>query len=207
VYQVGFNRRFASVYRSLKERLDSGALVALSASLKMNRGELHRPPWTGDPSISGGFLYETPVHMLDLVRYLLGEPAEVVCRARSCVYDELDNFSVLITFPTGMSATLTTCAHATWLVPFERVEIYGEHAMAATEEMDRITFSPGVGNAAEVIDVAQQPFEQRWGYIEEDRRFVDAILGEGEPAVTAAEGLATTELVARLYAAAAARSH
>ena len=202
VYQAGFNRRFAGVYRELKHRLASGDIVLSSALLKMNRGELRRPAWTGDPLVSGGFLYETPIHMLDLTRYLFGEPVEVVCRARATVYDQLDDFSMLFTFESGASAVFATSAHATWLFPFERVEVYGEHAAIVTEEMERITFSTGDQQAALTLDFAQQPRDERWGYIEADGRFVDAICGVGEPAVSAAEAFATTQLVERCYAAA-----
>jgi myo-inositol 2-dehydrogenase/D-chiro-inositol 1-dehydrogenase len=201
VYQAGFNRRFASVYVELKRRFDDG-LTPLSAALKMNRGELQHPAWTADPSMSGGFLYETPIHMLDMARHLFGEPHEVVVRARATVYDQLDDFSMLLTFQSGMTATLSASAHATWLVPFERVEVYGDHATAVTEEMDRITYAGGVGQRAETHDFAQQPFEERWGYVEEDRRFVDAICGVGEPVVTAEDAHATTALVDRCYRAA-----
>ena len=204
VYQAGFNRRFALVYKELHARIASGALAPTSALLKMNRGELQKPAWTGDPAISGGFLYETPVHILDLARHLFGDVREIVCRARATVYDQLDDFSMLLTFESGMSAVLAASAHATWLSPFERVEVYGAHAIAATEEMERITFARGIGEAAEVIDVAQAPFERRWGYVEEDAIFVDAMLGGCDPAVGAAEALRTTELVDRCYRAASA---
>ncbi len=204
VYQAGFNRRFASVYVALKDRIAGGTLTPTSVLMKMNRGELQRPAWTGDPSISGGFLYETPIHMLDMIRHLFGDPAEVICRARATVYDQLDDFSMLFTFASGLSAVFATSAHATWQFPFERVEVYGAHMIAATEEMDRITFSAGIARESDVIvqDFAQQPFEQRWGYVEEDRRFVDAMLGTGAPAVGAEGAFATTSLVERCYAAA-----
>ena len=199
VYQAGFNRRFAPVYVEMKRCLDDGDITPTSALLKMNRGELQRPAWTGDPAISGGFLYETPVHMLDLIRHLFGEPAEVVVRARSTVYQQLDDFSILFTFPSGMSAVFATSAHTTWLFPFERVEIYGEHAIAATEEMERMTFARGIGQASQTQDYSQLPFEERWGYIEEDRRFVGAILGIEAPAVSAGDAYGTTALVDRCY--------
>jgi myo-inositol 2-dehydrogenase/D-chiro-inositol 1-dehydrogenase len=202
IYQAGFNRRFAGVYRELKHRIEGGDLVPSSALLKMNRGELQRPLWTGDPLISGGFLYETPIHMLDLVRHLFGDPVEVICRARATTYDQLDDFSILFTFASGMSAVFATSAHTTWLFPFERIEVYGEHGAIVTEEMERITFATGIEQATLTLDFAQQPRPERWGYIEEDGRFVDAICGVGEPAVSAAEAFATTELVERCYAAA-----
>jgi myo-inositol 2-dehydrogenase/D-chiro-inositol 1-dehydrogenase len=199
VYQAGFNRRFASVYRELKHRIDGGDLAPASALLKMNRGELQQPAWTGDPLVSGGFLYETPVHMLDLARHLFGEPTEVICRARSSAYSQLDDFSMLLTFDGPVHATLTASAHATWLFPFERVEVYGDHAIAATEEMERITFATGVGRPAVTVEFAQQPLEERWGYLEEDGRFVDAMVGVSVPAVTAADAFGTTQLVDWCY--------
>jgi myo-inositol 2-dehydrogenase/D-chiro-inositol 1-dehydrogenase len=200
IYQAGFNRRFAPVYASLKRWLDDHPPA--SALLKMNRGELRKPAWVGDPSISGGFLYETPVHMLDMARHLFGEPAEVMVRARSTVYDELDDFSMLLTFVSGVTATLTASAHATWLFPFERVEVYADHAIAATEEMERVSFGAGDGQPAEILDFAQRPFEERWGYVDEDRRFVDAICGAAEPAVPAEDAYRTAALVDRCYRAA-----
>lgn len=202
VYQAGFNRRYALVYKELTARIASGSITPTSALLKMNRGELQRPAWTGDPSISGGFLYETPIHMLDLARHLFGEPAEVIVRARATVYDQLDDFSILLTFPSGVTAAMATSAHTTWLNPFERIEVYGAHAIAVTEEMDRITFGSGIGAPAETIDVTQAPFERRWGYVEEDALFVSAVLDDGPPAVDAEEALQTTALVERCYTAA-----
>jgi len=199
VYQAGFNRRFAGVYLELKRRLDAGDLVPTSVLLKMNRGELQRPVWTGDPAISGGFLYETPVHMLDLARFLFGDPVDLVVRARATVYNQLDDFSMLFTFPSGMTAVFASSAHTTWLAPFERVEVYGDHRAVVTEEMDRITFADGVGRPSRVIDFAQRPFEERWGYVEEGRLFLDAVFGDAPPAVSAEDAFATTALVASCY--------
>ncbi len=34
----------------------------------MNRGELLHPDWVGNPKLTGGFLYETTIHMFDLLR-------------------------------------------------------------------------------------------------------------------------------------------
>ncbi len=48
IYQIGFNRRFANVYRFAKTQIDEGHIVPLAAQLKHNRGELTQPPWTGD---------------------------------------------------------------------------------------------------------------------------------------------------------------
>ncbi len=201
IYQIGFNRRFAPVYKFLKHLIDSGRLTPLIAQLKHNRGELQQPPWTGDPSVTGGFLYETPVHLFDLCRCFFGEVQEVVGWARQSVYRELDGFVFLFRFRSGVLATVTTVAHTTWLAPYERVEIYGPHQIAATEEMDRAAFCPDARAPAEGLECAHVPFEERWGYVEEDRLFIDAVLGERAPAVTAEDGYRATELVEACYRA------
>ena len=76
VFQVGHNRRYAPVYAKLKELL--GSDTAHSAHIKMNRGKLKNPVWTGDVNVTGGFLYETTIHLFDMVRFQFGEVAEQV---------------------------------------------------------------------------------------------------------------------------------
>lgn len=201
VYQVGFNRRFAPVYRFVRQLLQAGRLAPRVAHLKMNRGELQEPPWTGDPGVTGGYLYETPVHLLDLVRHLLGEVAEIQGWGRQSVYREPDGVTLLVRFRSGVTATLATVAHATWLFPFERVELYGVHQAAVTEEMEHAAFAPAPRAPVEALDCRHLPFEEKWGYAEEDRLFVSAALGEVAPPVSAEDGYRATELVEACYRA------
>ncbi len=202
VYQLGFNRRFARVYRFLKELIAGGRLVPLLAQMKHNRGELQQPPWTGDPAVTGGYLYETPVHLFDMGRFLFGEVSEVSGVARQSVYNELDGFVMLFRFASGVAASVTSVAHTSWFFPYERVEVYGPHQTAVTEELERAWFSPEARGQVEAIDCFQMPFEEKWGYVEEDRRFIDAVLGEAPPPVTAEDGYRATELVEAVYQAA-----
>jgi predicted dehydrogenase len=44
----------------------------------MNRGELKNPVWTGDVNVTGGFLYETTIHLFDMMRFQFGEIEELV---------------------------------------------------------------------------------------------------------------------------------
>src|SRR5690349_6925087 len=97
VVQVGHNRRFAPVYATLKQLL-SDTHTPHSAHVKMNRGELLNPVWTGDPSVTGGFLYETPIHMFDMMRFLFGEIETLVALGSRHEYKEVDDFSILLKF-------------------------------------------------------------------------------------------------------------
>lgn len=201
IYQIGFNRRFSNVYRFAKQHIEEGRIVPCLAQMKHNRGELQQPAWTGDRSVTGGYLYETPVHLFDMGRFLFGDVAEVTGSARQSAYDELDGFAMLFTFHSGLVASVTSVAHTSWLFPYERVEIYGVHSTIVTEELERAWFSPGVREQVEAVDCFHMPFDQKWGYIEQDRLFVDAALGERPPAVTAEDGYRATELVEAVYRA------
>lgn len=198
-YQVGHNRRFAPAYKAAKARLADGSLRVTSAHIKMNRGELQQPPWVGDRAVTGGFLYESPVHLLDMACWLLGEVAWVQVVGGAHVYREPDDFSMLLGFASGIHAAFTSCAHSTWLFPFERVELFGAHAALVTEEMERVQFAPGLGKPVETQEFGPLPIPEKWGYIEEDRLFVEAVLTRGSPPVTAEDGYRAVELVDACY--------
>ena len=198
IFQVGHNRRFAPVYATLKQML-AETYTPHSAHVKMNRGELLKPEWTGDPELTGGFLYETPIHMFDMVRFLFGDVESLHAVGSTHEYKEVDDFSVLLKFKNGMHATLATAADASWLFPFERVEVFSHHATLVTREMESLTCSTGLeGNFTEQT-MQQLPREQKWGYAQEDRAFIDAIVNGSEPLVTAFDGLMSVRLVDAVY--------
>lgn len=199
LYQLGFNRRWAPAYAFVRDLIARGEVQPAMAHVKMNRGELQNPPWVSATSLTGGFLYESTIHLLDMCRFLLGDVAAVICRARTTAYQEPDGFAAILRCASGTLVTFHSCAHATWAFPFERVEIFGPHQAVATEEMERVTLSPGVGRASSTRDFFQLPMEDKWGYRAEDAAFVDAILSEERPRVTAEDGLRATELAEACY--------
>jgi myo-inositol 2-dehydrogenase/D-chiro-inositol 1-dehydrogenase len=199
VYQVGHNRRFAPVYRVLKEAIDTGKLRPLSVHAKMNRGELVNPPWVWDSHLTGGFLYETPVHMFDLMTFFFGRVEWVQVAAQAHEHGELDDFSILLSFQSGVQATMKTYAHATWHFPFERFEVYGMHATYESFEMESISFTTGLGSKTTTYDFSHASMHEKWGYIEEDRLFVDALDGKSPAPVTADDGHHVVELIEACY--------
>ena len=199
IYQVGHNRRFAPVYKVLKQAIESNELLPLSVHAKMNRGELVNPPWVWDASLTGGFLYETPVHMFDLMTFLFGKVEWVEVSARSHEHGELDDFSILLCFQSGLQATMKTYAHASWHFPFERFEVYGMHSTYETFEMERISFTKGLESQTTTYDFSLASMHEKWGYIEEDRLFVDALEGKSAAPVTADDGYNVVELIETCY--------
>lgn len=197
VFQVGHNRRYAPVYVKLKELLATDR--AHSAHIKMNRGELKNPVWTGDVGVTGGFLYETTIHLFDMARHQFGEIEELVAYGSQHEYPELDEFSILFKFKSGFHCTFASSSDASWHFPFERIEVFAHHRTIMTEEMERLIDSRGEDANFETISFAMTEKEERWGYVQEDRAFVDAILNGTEPPVTALDGYKSVELVEAVY--------
>lgn len=198
IFQIGHNRRFAPVYAKLKQLL-SETHTPHSAHVKMNRGELLKPEWTGDPEVTGGFLYETPIHMFDMMRFLFGEIERLHAIGSTHEYGEVDDFSVLLKFANGMHATLATAADASWLFPFERVEVFCHHATLVTREMESLTCSSNLEGHFTEQTMQQLAREERWGYVQEDKAFIDAIVNNSPPPVTAFDGLMSVRIADAVY--------
>lgn len=197
-FQVGHNRRFAPVYAELKRMLQ-GSHSPHSAHVKMNRGELLNPEWVGDPKITGGFLYETTIHMFDMMRFLFGEVASIQAVGSSHEYAETDDFSALFSFAGGLHATLASSADASWLFPFERVEVFCHHATIVTREMESLVYSEGLDGRHIERSMHQLAKEEKWGYLQEDLAFIDSVVAGTPAAVTAADGFKSVELVNAVY--------
>jgi myo-inositol 2-dehydrogenase/D-chiro-inositol 1-dehydrogenase len=198
VYQVGHNRRLAPAYVYLKQQIDSGFIPYLT-NAKQNDGDWLNPPWITDLSLTGGFLYESSVHLLDILRWLLGEVVSVQARAAANVYDVVNDFAILLTFEGNRFAVFSSSAHASWVYPFEHVELVGEHACIRSEELDRVVHSPGLEREVTITEYKQLPNAQKWGYLQEDSLFVGACLGQNSPAVDAVEAYKSIELCEACY--------
>jgi myo-inositol 2-dehydrogenase/D-chiro-inositol 1-dehydrogenase len=202
IFQVGHNRRFAPVYVLLKRML-ADECAPHSAHAKMNRGELLNPQWVADPTLTGGFLYETTIHMFDMLRFLFGEVTELVAFGSTHEYREVDDFSVLLRFASGAHSTLCSSADASWLFPFERVEVFSHHATLTTREMESLVRSEALDGRHTTHSMHQLTKEEKWGYAQEDRSFIDSIIEGTTPAVTALDGYKSVELVDACYRAVA----
>jgi myo-inositol 2-dehydrogenase/D-chiro-inositol 1-dehydrogenase len=198
VFQVGFNRRFACVYRRMKELIQTAP--PHTAHIKMNRGELLKPAWTGDEQVTGGFLFETPIHMFDMMRFQFGEVASIDARL-----SRANDFSMLVEFQSGMNATFVTSADASWFFPYERLEVFGEYSTIETEEMEFLRYRLGLDAPSRTEDYRDVAQEAKLGFAEEDRLFVDAILGKTAPPVTALDGFRAVELACACYQSARER--
>ncbi len=199
VFQVGHNRRYAPVYAKLKDLLAEDE--AHSAHVKMNRGELKNPVWTGDVNVTGGFLYETTIHLFDMLRFQFGEIEELVAYGSQHEYPELDEFSIIFKFKSGFHCTFASSSDASWHFPFERIEVFCHHRTIITQEMEHLIDSRGMDANFETLSYHMTEKEERWGYSQEDRAFIRSIIEGSEPPVSAYDGFKSVELVEAVYKA------
>ena len=200
VFQVGHNRHFTFVYKKVKELVSSGKIKPYMVIMKMVTGELQRPAWGADAKISGGHLYDTTLHMLDMSRWLFGEIREVSCRAQANVYANiLNDFWINLTHESELHVPIFSSGHASWIVPFERVEIIGDHSTVITEEMNRVSYTLGLDTPTQVEEFHYLPQTLSWGVEEEDKLFVDAVTGNKKPPITVEDGYKIVEIIEACY--------
>ncbi len=198
VYQMGFNRRFAPAYAGMRE-LVAGGVTVFSGTIKMNDGDMRTPSWFSDRTVSGGFMFDTGVHLFDMARWQLGAVREVHCLARSSCYPDQDDAVALLHFVSGAIVSYSTCGHATWTAPTERIELFGDHQAIVTEGFERLTYTPGVGQPAVTRDFSVLATAERLGYTQEDRAFVEAVSRGQASKVTAEDAYRSIELVDACY--------
>jgi myo-inositol 2-dehydrogenase/D-chiro-inositol 1-dehydrogenase len=133
------------------------------------------------------------------MRFLFGEVVSLQAIGSQHEYQEIDDFSALFTFASGMHATLASSADASWLFPFERVEVFCHHATIVTREMESLIYSEGLDGKHIERSMHQLAKEQKWGYAQEDRAFVDAIVNNQTAPVTALDGYKSVALVDAVY--------
>jgi predicted dehydrogenase len=92
--QVGFMFRFGAGIERLKELITSGEVgPAGLMSARYFCNSLHAP-WWRDRSKSGGQLVEQIIHMVDLMRYLMGDAVSVYSRQENLFHREVADYTV-----------------------------------------------------------------------------------------------------------------
>jgi myo-inositol 2-dehydrogenase/D-chiro-inositol 1-dehydrogenase len=200
---VGYNRRFAPVYREARRIVSGAAFKPAHVNIIQNDGDMANPPWLTDITMTGGFMYDTTVHFLDMARYLLGEIVELRALGKAFFYPIPDDFVVQLRFAGGAFGAITTCGHASWISPFERVQVVGDHASVITEELDSLRFSASLGAVIEGKDFSKLAHNDKWGYAAMHGHIFD-VLKSGAPCLNGfPEGFRVVELIEACHRSAA----
>lgn len=194
---VGHNRRFAPVYCAAKNAVSQQTYLPHNINIIQNDGDMggEGSIWAADFKNLGGFLYDTTIHFLDMAEYLMGPIETVAALRKSACYPVDDDFVIQLKFESGGLGAITTCGHASWIFPFERVQVVGDHQSVITEELDLYRYCPGLSRVIEANEYTKLPFEQKWGYHAMHLHMYDA-LENGTPALNdGTVGLRAVKLV------------
>jgi myo-inositol 2-dehydrogenase/D-chiro-inositol 1-dehydrogenase len=77
--------------------------------------------------------------------------------------------------------------------------VFCHHATIVTREMESLVYSEGLEGQHVERSMHQLAKEEKWGYAQEDRAFIDSIVNNRPPAVSAIDGLKSVELVEAVY--------
>lgn len=197
------NKRFSPPYRRAKGLIENGpvtnpALLAAKFNLGYDYVEL---------------LEDGTIHLFDLARFFMGDVSRVfaagVCRyGRNASYP-LDNCAITLEFASGAVGNLYTSSSALSFHPWERVEIYGDHAWIAVEDQRELTVYDSEEGPAKfwqpVVPNTLLFDEEFGGYMGLIENFAQVIRGAEPPAVTGWDGHRALELCAAVRLSAARR--
>lgn len=191
IVMVGFNRRFSPVnqkgVQEFRERPPHLMVASKSREFKEYRATL-----------------ENAIHMVDMLRYVMGECISVKAEARwgdNPLYEDL--CTAQLTFASGGVGMLCASREAgQW---YERIELFGGNKTVVMECPDRLTVIKP--DHEEVYN--STPLHRGWpNYLECigiqgcDRHFIDCVRTRQKPLTSAEDAFKTHELMNRILVAA-----
>jgi predicted dehydrogenase len=184
---VGFNRRFAPLYKPLREHLARRTSPAV-LHCRINSPGISGAYWMADPAIGGAILGEA-CHFVDLMYWLLdSEPVQVSAYCLPLDAKEpvgMNNMVASFQFNDGSVGTLTYCTVGSRTSGGERVEAYTPGLGIVTENFKRLTVN------GSTQQVKSNMFAQK-GYGEQMEDFLTRLRQGKPPSVTVLDGVRST---------------
>ncbi len=193
---TAYYRRGMEKFQKIKEILSGGALGELRSFqyqfacpvpvIDPNRA------WLLDPAVAGGgLLYDMGSHMIDTLRFLLGEAEEAygLSANQSGAFSVNDEHSAVLRFQSGVQGTLqlTFCAAERK----DEAVILGANGSLRFSIMDNDPIVVTVDGNTDEIAFSPMPHVQQ-GFI---AQVVDTLLGNGDLEAQGEYGLRTQELL------------
>jgi predicted dehydrogenase/threonine dehydrogenase-like Zn-dependent dehydrogenase len=184
---VGFNRRFAPSYVSLKKQL-AGRSGPAVLHCRINSPGISGDYWMADPAIGGAILGEA-CHFVDLMYWLLeSEPVSVSAFSlptgvKAPIGE--NNLTATFRFADGSIGNLTYCTVGSRTSGGERVEVFTPGLGAFAEDFKKFT------SQSSQVQKRSSLFAEK-GYAEQMKSFFEALQEGKPPAVTVRDGVRAT---------------
>lgn len=198
--QVGFMRRFDAAYKMAKQKIDEGAIGKPVMFKSISRDPKRTSLEFAKRENSGGLILDMGVHDFDLARWLMGsEVVRVYSEGGTLVYPELktvgdiDNAIISMKFASEGLGEIDVSRNAVYGYDI-RTEVLGSDGGLVIGKLQQT--STLVMTRDGVTHDTVPYFMERFGdaYAAEIRDFVDALVNDREPSVTAVDARAATAL-------------
>ena len=200
---TGLNRRFAPVYKKAWDVVSSPDYKPSNFHITQNDGDMGGAVWVSHLDELGGFLYDSTIHSLDMAEYMMGEVDELWSLGISACYSLDDDFTIMMKFKNGGIGTITSCGHASWIYPFERMQVVGDHRSVITEELETYRYCPSLDGIIDGAEFTKLPFEVKWGYQDMHIHMYNALKNGTEALNNIEVGIRSVCLVDACYKSAA----
>ncbi|WP_333003159.1 inositol 2-dehydrogenase [Vibrio coralliilyticus] len=189
---VGFNRRYDPQFRTLKNKLNQGA-IGEPATLTITSRD-PEPPGADYVKVSGGMFRDMTIHDLDMARFILGEDPVSITAHGSCKVNpeigaagDIDTGVLVLEFPSGAMATIQNSRRSGYGYD-QRIELHGEFGMlqAANQNENLVSQISEQGRqSAKPMHFFLERYKE--AYIAEWQHFVDVLNG-AEPECSGDDG-------------------
>ncbi len=199
LFQVGFMRRFDRAYAEAKRKLDNGQ-IGQPVTIRSIGRDPHRTSLEfANPAVSGGLVVDMAIHDFDVIRWLMDDDIQrVYTETASLVYPELldvndvDNAMINVRFQRGGLGN----------VEVSRTAIYGYDIQCevvgakGTIQIGYLRETPVLLLNKDGVHHDVVPhFPERFGkaYTTQIEHFIDCLLNDRMPIVTAADARAALQ--------------
>lgn len=216
---VGYNHRYFAAVKRVRDAVQGGELGRLS-HVRAYAGHAglaeFKAPWMYDADVmGGGALMDNGTHIIDMVRYLVGDPTEVFGQATSHVWQlpVEDNAVTLVRRDDGVTAVIEA-SWDEWKGYRFFIEAYGDRGMARASyapmlstliQMDRPGGNPTIKRSYYPKAIIREKL-RGWQstviqtFIEEFADFVGAAGGTGTRRIALAnDGIRAVEIAQATY--------
>ena len=186
-FQVGFNRRFAPLAVTVRDRL-RGTAGPRFVLLRVNAGSMAADHWVRASDEGGGRILGEVCHFVDLARFLIGAPiASVLADTGEATGGISDDVTLTLRFADGSLATVAYTALGDMAFGKERIEAYAGGAVFTIDDFRTLV-------VAEDGRVASHGSRRRQdkGFTGALKAFVGAVAAGGPAPVDEAEVVETS---------------
>jgi len=176
ILMVGFNRRFSTLIKRVKE-IFNDRNYPLLINYRINAGEVDESHWMQDMDIGGGRIVGELCHFIDLVYFIINKKATVLYTSGINNNKEIsliDNVVVNMEFSDDSIASISYISTGSKLLFKEYIEVYGGGITVAIKDFKRIEIY-GKNNIKKIKLRSQDK-----GQLYEINEFIDSLVKKGE---------------------------